>query len=832
VTNLIWFKDVGIGDVPRVGGKNASLGEMMGALGSHGISVPNGFAVTADAYRAFLGANRIGGRIGATLRRLRENGLSLSAAGRQIRALILRAELPDAMREDICAAYRWLAKEAGTTNPAVAVRSSATAEDLAGASFAGQQETYLNVQGEKALLDACRRCFASLFTDRAISYRELKGFSHLDAALSVGVQLMVRSDLAGAGVMFTLDTETGFPNVVTISASWGLGEAVVQGTVDPDQFMVFKPLLGGSARPIIDKRLGGKAEKIVYGRSRRERTRTIRTRSAERRAFVLSDDEALQLAAWAARIEAHYRKPMDIEWAKDGISGRLFILQARPETVQAGRSGTEFQVYHLHGQGEPLVAGAAIGTAVASGRARLIRTPAQLGAFRDGEIIIAEATSPDWLPVMKRAAGVVTDHGGTTSHAAIVSRELGLPAVVGTGDATRVIRDGDEITLSCAGGEKGIVYAGRLAYESETIDLAALPPTRTALMVNLANPDAAFKWWRLPAKGVGLARMEFIIDAMIKVHPMALAHPERLRAVDARRVANLTAGHPTPADYFVDRLARGVAKLAAAYHPHPAIVRLSDFKTNEYADLLGGREFEPVEENPMIRFRGASRYYSDLYRDGFALECRALKRVREEMGFTNTILMIPFCRTPREADLVLEAMAENGLRRGEAGLQVYMMCEIPSNVVMAEAFAERFDGFSIGSNDLTQLVLGVDRDSALLRGLFDEREPAVELMIGDVIAKSRKAGIKIGICGQAPSDHPEYARFLVDQGIDSISLNPDSFVRASSHVAQAERSAAQAPGRAAKGIAAWPGTARLTASTQPAALPIEPGRPDGRIGPR
>ena len=786
MTNLIWFKDVGIGDIARVGGKNASLGEMIRALGPHGIRVPDGFALTAEAYRAFLDHNRIEGRIRDALRRLHDNATSLAAAGRRIRELILAGELPDGMRQEVREAYHMLGEVAGARSPAVAVRSSATAEDLAGASFAGQQETFLNICGEEALLDACRRCFASLYTDRAISYRELKGFSHLDAALSVGVQLMVRSDLAGAGVMFTLDTESGFPRVVTISAVWGLGESVVQGSVDPDQYMIFKPLLDGTRSPIIDKRLGRKAEKIVYGHRASQPTRTVRTRTSERNAFVIDDAEALQLAGWASRIEAHYGKPMDIEWAKDGVSGQLFILQARPETVHSARHGMELRMYRLEESGDALTSGAAIGTKAASGRARLVSGPADLKAFEDGEIIVAEATNPDWLPIMKRAAGVVTDHGGTTSHAAIVSRELGLPAIVGTGDATRVIRTGDEITLSCAGGEKGIVYSGRLRVACETIDLAALPATRTELMVNLANPDAAFQWWRLPAKGVGLARMEFIIGSIIKAHPMALAHPERLAPAEAKKVARLAAGHDSPSDYFVDQLSRGIAKLAAAYHPHPAIVRLSDFKTNEYADLLGGRDFEPVEENPMLGFRGASRYYSDLYRDGFALECRALKRAREEMGFANIVAMIPFCRTPREADLVLETMAQFGLRRGEAGLEIYMMCEIPSNIVCAEAFAERFDGFSIGSNDLTQLTLGVDRDSEELAGLFDEQDPAVKWMISNVIAEAHKAGAKIGLCGQAPSDHPEFARFLVECGIDSISVSPDSFVAVKHQVASAE----------------------------------------------
>jgi pyruvate,water dikinase len=821
MTTLLWFKDVGIGDIAMVGGKNASLGEMIGSLTPHGIRIPDGFAMTADAYRTFLTANRLDRPIAEALERMRKGSWTLSRTGERIRALILGGRFPTAMEADLVAAYRELVAASGTKNPSLAVRSSATAEDLAGASFAGQQDTFLNVRGEKALVEACRRCFASLFTDRAIGYRELKGFGHLDAALSVGVQLMVRSDRGGSGVMFTIDTETGFPDVAVISAAWGLGEAVVQGIVDPDQYMAFKPLLASEgACPIIERKRGAKACKIVYGRRAQEPTRRVRTTARERDAFVLSDDEVLELARWGVSIEEHYGRPMDIEWAKDGESGLLYVLQARPETVQAGRSASSFDVFHLKKIGRRLAAGAAIGSEIASGRARIIRGPEDLERFESGEVLVAQATNPDWLNVMKRAAGIVTDHGGTTSHAAIVSRELGLPAVVGTGDGSAVIGDGQEITLSCAGGEEGVVYEGRLPFVRESIDLAGLSATTTALMVNMANPDAAFQWWRLPAKGVGLARMEFIISATIRVHPMAIAHPERLKPNEAREIRRLASGHDSPSDYFVDLLSRGIAKLAAPYYPHPAIVRLSDFKTNEYAGLIGGGVFEPVEENPMLGFRGACRYYSDRYRDGFALECRALKRVREQLGFTNVIVMIPFCRTPEEADRVLAVMAENGLERGAAGLQIYMMCEIPSNVILAEAFARRFDGFSIGSNDLTQLVLGADRDSDLLADLFDERNPAVTAMIAEVIAKAHDAGVKVGICGQAPSNYPDFAAFLVAQGIDSISLNPDSFVRTVAHVAAAEARRDRGPAKAGPIVesAARRGAGQRVAQPRPVAI--------------
>lgn len=769
------FECIGMGDVAIVGGKNASLGELIGTLGAQAIRVPDGFATTADAYRLHISSNGIEPRIRDLLASLHAGEKSLRDAGAEIRTLILAGTLPPPVEQQLRDAYCELGRKTGRTNPAVAVRSSATAEDLPGASFAGQLESFLNVQGEDAFIDACRRCFASLFTDRAITYREAKGFDHLQVALSIGVQLMVRSDLGGSGVMFTLDTESGFPRVVTINAAWGLGETVVQGTVDPDRLMVFKPLLRNGYRPIIEKVRGAKNQKLVYGADGRG-TELLQTSEVERESFVLSDDEALRLARWGVAIEAHYGRPMDVEWAKDGASGELFIVQARPETVHAAKSGTSFDVYTLQAKGQRLVEGVAIGGAIVSGKACIVRNPEDIERFEDGAILVAEATNPDWVPIMKRAAGIVTDHGGPTSHAAIVGRELGVTAVIGTGNGTSVLRAGQEITVSCAEGSRGAVYSGILPFVRETIDVGTLGEPPVDIMVNMANPGAAFEWWRLPANGVGLARMEFIIGSAIKLHPMAAAHPERLSAADAEMVRALSEGYPTPADYFVDRLAVGVAKLASAFHPYPAIVRLSDFKTNEYADLIGGGAFEPKEENPMLGFRGASRYYNDRYKDGFALECRALKRVREEMGFTNLIVMVPFCRTVTEADRVLQAMAENGLRRGKDGLQVYMMCEIPSNVILAEEFAKRFDGFSIGSNDLTQLVLGVDRDSADLADLFDERDEAVKRMVGDAIDGAHRAGIKVGICGQAPSNYPEFAQFLVEKRIDSISLNPDSFV--------------------------------------------------------
>lgn len=776
-------------DVPRVGGKNASLGELIGNLGEAGVRVPSGFATTADAYWRYVDHNGLRVPMADALRRLEAGRSTLPETGEGIRRAFLDGEWPDDLAAAIRAAYGALCGSAGG-DPAVAVRSSATAEDLPDASFAGQQESFLNIRGEAALLDACRRCYASLFTDRAISYRRAKGFDHLKVALSIGVQRMVRADTGGAGVMFSIDTETGFDRVVLINAAWGLGENVVQGAVDPDEYQVFKPLLADLAlTPIIEKTCGAKDRKMVYadGQSDGRPTRNVPTSKAERAAFVLDDGEILALARWACLIEAHYGGPMDIEWARDGRTGELFVVQARPETVQSRRGAEGLATYRIGTKGRTLSTGLSIGDAVVAGRVCVIEDAADIARFVDGAVLVTRTTDPDWVPIMKRAAAIVTDHGGRTSHAAIVSRELGLPAIVGAGDATQVLHDEQAVTVSCAEGDRGFVYEGTADYERVPLDLAGIPATRTKVMLNLANPSAAFRWWRLPADGVGLARMEFVVANMVRVHPMALAHFDRVQDEEARRaIDELTAGYADRTEYFVDRLSRGLARIAAACHPAPVIVRMSDFKTNEYANLLGGAGFEPVEENPMIGFRGASRYYSPRYRDGFALECRAIRRLREAMGFTNVIVMIPFCRSAAEADRVLEVMAENGLVRGDAGLQVYVMCEIPSNVILADAFARRFDGFSIGSNDLTQLTLGVDRDSAELAGLFDEQDEAVKWMIRSVIAEAHKAGAKVGLCGQAPSDHPAFAEFLVACGIDSISVTPDSFVAVKRHIAAAE----------------------------------------------
>lgn len=786
--HVVWFEDVGMGDVPSVGGKNASLGELTRSLVSSGVRVPEGFATTAAAYRAFVAANGLEPGIRASVDDYRAGRTSLREAGEAIRELILDGQFPPDIAADIREHYRALSQRAGQDRASVAVRSSATAEDLPDASFAGQQETFLNVSGERELMDACRRCYASLFTDRAISYREIKGFDHLDVALSIGVQRMVRSDLGASGVMFSIDTESGFPGSVLISAAWGLGETVVQGTINPDKYQVFKPLLSvPQFTPIIEKTIGSKERKMIYSRGGHARTRTVDTTAQERRSLVLTDSEILVLARWAVAVEDHYGCPMDMEWARDGSTGELLMVQARPETVQARRSGSVFRVYQLRESGPRLASGAAIGESIAHGTACVVRDARDIEKFRDGAILVTQMTDPDWVPIMQRAAGIVTDHGGPTSHAAIVSRELGVPAVVGTGNGTSVLAEGAPITLSCAGGEDGEVYDGTLAFDVEEVDLGALPQTRTAVMVNIASPSAAFQWWRLPAAGVGLARMEFIISNLIRIHPMALVHPERVTDPgEAERIRELTHGYTDLEEYFVDVLATGIGKIAAPYHPHPVIVRLSDFKSNEYAHLIGGSSFEVAEENPMLGFRGASRYYDKRYREGFALECRALKRVRENIGFSNVIVMVPFCRTLREADQVIKAMAENGLVRGEAGLQIYMMCEIPSNVILASEFARRFDGFSIGSNDLTQLVLGVDRDSEQLAGLFDERDEAVTSMIAQVIGRAHAAGIKVGICGQGPSNHPDFAEFLVREGIDSISLNPDTYLKTVPVIAAAE----------------------------------------------
>jgi pyruvate,water dikinase len=787
--DVIWFEELGRGEVARVGGKNASLGELVRNLSSQGVTVPPGFATTADAYWRYIEANGLREVIAAILNHLAGRKSTLAKAGHAIRDAILKGDWPNDIAQSITAAYEELCRRSGGGDIDVAVRSSATAEDLPDASFAGQQETFLNIRGEHALLDACKRCYASLFTDRAISYRQAKGFDHLKVALSVGVQRMVRSDRGGAGVMFSIDTETGFPDVVLIDAAWGLGENVVQGAVDPDEYQVFKPLLSDTAfTPIVEKKLGGKTQKMIYAAEGERTTKNVPTSKIERRSFVLGNEEIVKLARWGALIESHYGCPMDMEWAKDGDTGEIFIVQARPETVQSRQSESTMRSYRIVSKGKELLSGLSIGNAVVTGRVCLIESAADIGRFIDGSILVTGTTDPDWVPIMKRAAAIVTDHGGRTSHAAIVSRELGLPAVVGTGNATHLLHDEQEITVSCAEGSEGFVYQGRAKYEVDELSLDRIPSTRTKIMLNLANPAAAFRWWRLPADGVGLTRMEFVIGNHIRVHPMALLQLDRLKNEQARQtIADLTEAYENKADYFVDRLAQGLARIAASQFPRPVIIRMSDLKTNEYARLIGGAEFEPREENPMIGFRGASRYYSPRYREGFALECRAIVKLRDTLGFKNVIPMIPFCRSISEADRVLAVMAENGLKRGHDGLAIYVMCEIPSNVILAKSFAARFDGFSIGSNDLTQLTLGVDRDSEELAELFDESDEAVKWMIERVIREAHAAGAKVGLCGQAPSDDPSFAEFLVACGIDSISVSPDSFIAVKKHVAAAEQ---------------------------------------------
>ncbi|KAK2688812.1 hypothetical protein QWA68_012114 [Fusarium oxysporum] len=782
------FEHLARSDVGLVGGKNSSLGEMIRALGPKGIPVPPGFATSSYAYWHYVDANNIRGKIDELVDQWQSGHQTLAEIGHAIRILFLRGTWPADTAEAILSGYRDLCDKAGVDDLSVAVRSSATAEDLPDASFAGQQETYLNIQGSEALLDACRRCYASLFTDRAISYRHIKKFNHGNVALSIGIQQMVRSDIGGAGVMFSIDTESGFDKIILINAAWGLGENVVQGTVNPDEYQIFKPLLSNEKlSPILSKKLGDKAIKMVYG-DKCVRTRNVPTSRAERAAYVLKDEEILQLSRWACLIEEHYSCPMDMEWARDGSSGKLYIVQARPETVQSRRDTAAFKTYTVGERGHTLTTGLSIGDKAVAGRICLLTSVSDIEKFIDGSILVTEATDPDWVPVMKRAAAIVTDYGGRTSHAAIVSRELGVPAVVGTGNATYVLHTGQDVTVSCAEGDSGLVYDGISEITTQMVHISELPSVRTKIMLNLANPSAAYRWWRLPVDGIGLARMEFVVSNSIRVHPMALIHYDHLEDEAAKKeITNLTAGYTCKPDYFVDKLASGLATLCSSVYPKPAIIRMSDFKTNEYARLIGGAEFELKEENPMIGFRGASRYYSPRYKEGFALECRAVKKVREEMGLTNAIVMIPFCRTVKEARKVLDIMEENGLKRGENGLMVYVMCEIPSNVILASSFTQHFDGFSIGSNDLAQLTLGVDRDSGELASLFDEQDEAVKWMIARAITVARREGCKIGLCGEAPSNHPEFAKFLVNSGIDSISVSPDSFVQVMKHVVASEK---------------------------------------------
>ena len=794
VESIRWFEEIGIGDIPLVGGKNASLGEMYRELAPQGVKVPNGFAVTAEAYRAFLRQTGLEKEIKQILDGLDTRDLdNLRRRGRQIRQAILAARLPQNLEQAIAEGYDRLSE--GCREPVdVAVRSSATAEDLPDASFAGQQETYLNVQGHHALLDACTRCFASLFTDRAISYRVDKRFDHLKIALSIGVQRMVRSDVGASGVMFSIDTETGFRDAVLINASYGLGENVVQGAVNPDEYYVFKPTLRHGFRPILHKSLGTKEFKLVYDIGGSKMVKNVPVPPDDRTRFAMTDDEILTLARWACVIEDHYSakkggpSPMDMEWAKDGHTGELFVVQARPETVQSQKSRDQIETYRLDERGWVLVRGRSVGDRIGQGRVRVIKNVADLHQFNEGEVLVTDKTDPDWEPIMKKAAAIVTNRGGRTCHAAIVSRELGLPAVVGTEDGTEVLQGGQTVTVSCAEGDTGFVYGGLLPFHVDHLDLRGLGRPKTKIMMNVGNPEEAFALSFIPNDGVGLAREEFIISTYIKVHPLALLAYDRLEDDSVKaEVDRLTAGYADKPQFFVDKLAQGVAMIAAAFYPKDVIVRLSDFKSNEYANLIGGRPFEPIEDNPMLGFRGASRYYHLAYREGFALECRAMKKVREEMGLTNVKLMIPFCRTVEEGRLVQAEMAKHGLPRGENGLEVYVMCEIPSNVVLADQFAEIFDGFSIGSNDLTQLILGVDRDSAIVAHLFDERNQAVKAMIASVIAPAKRKGRKIGICGQAPSDYPDFAKFLVEQGIDSLSLNPDAVLKTTVAILEMEK---------------------------------------------
>ena len=793
---VLELMDVGLHEIHLVGGKNASLGEMLQQLAPQGIQVPQGFATTAYAYRSFIREAGLTEKLQKLFADLdTENVQQLQQVGHQARSLILQAPFSPALQAEIEQAYNRMCARYGADTD-VAVRSSATAEDLPDASFAGQQETYLNVHGLDNVLTACHKCFASIFTDRAISYRQLRKFDHLDVALSVGVQKMVRSDLACSGVMFSIDTESGFRDVALVTAAYGLGENVVQGAVNPDEYFVFKPTLKTGYRPIVKKRLGSKEIKMVYSSHSSEQTKNIPVPIEESQQFALTDDEVLQLARWATQIEAHYSQvrglhtPMDIEWAKDGKTGELFIVQARPETVQSQKSAAILRSYHFvtPPTSAPIAIGRAVGDRIGQGLARVILDVAGIEQFQAGEVLVTNRTDPDWEPIMKRASAIVTNQGGRTCHAAIIAREMGIPAIVGCNDATTKIANGLAVTVNCADGEEGHIYNGLLPFEVREVTLENLPPTHTQILMNVGNPEEAFHLAAIPNDGVGLARLEFIIANHIKVHPLALLNFDRLGDRQVRdQIAALTIGYDDKPQFFVDKIAQGVGSIAAAVYPKPAIVRLSDFKSNEYANLLGGQEFEPAEENPMLGWRGASRYCDDRYRAGFGLECQALKRVREEMGLSNVILMVPFCRTPEEGRAVIAEMAKHGLIQGQDGLQIYVMCELPSNVLMAAEFCAVFDGFSIGSNDLTQLTLGLDRDSALVAHLFDERNLAVQRLIQLVIKTAKAHGRKIGICGQAPSDYPEFARFLVEQGIDSISLNPDSVIKTRLEIAAVEQ---------------------------------------------
>ena len=810
--HLLWFEDIGLKDLPKVGGKNASLGEMITHLTKLGIRVPEGFAVTTKAFRAFVSHNKLEERLKEALEGLDpDNPSDVAARGRKVRKMFLDSEFPDDLRREIEWGYWELGRRLSLENPSVAIRSSATSEDLEGASFAGQHETILNVRGERAVVRAIKQCFASLFTDRAIAYRVHKGFGQIGNALSVGVQRMVRSDLACSGVMFTLDTESGFENVVYITGSWGLGEMIVQGAVNPDQFYVFKPSIEGYEDPIIEKKLGSKLVKLIYA-SKGAGMEDAEVPTADRNRFVLEDSEIITLAKWACIIEKHYKKQMDIEWAKDGETKELYIVQARPETVHAVKSQNVLEKYVLEEKSKVLVRGEGVGSKIGQGTVRVLESAFEIGDFRKGEVLVTDKTDPDWEPIMRIASAIITDRGGRTCHAAIVSRELGIPCIIGTADGTKQLTTGQKVTVDTSSSEEvdvdgaclkgvGRVYEGLLKFKIETTDLKDLPKTRTKIMMNVGVPEHVFSQGQIPCDGVGLARLEFIIASHIGIHPLALVEFDKLRQLAETdksvkaivdEIEKKTLGYENKENYFVDKLAWGVGKIAATFYPRDVIVRLSDFKTNEYASLLGGRLYEPTEANPMIGWRGASRYYDEKFKEAFKLECQALKRVREKKGLTNVKVMVPFCRTPEEGKKVIQTMAEFGLEQHANGLEVYVMCEIPSNVVLAKEFADVFDGFSIGSNDLTQLMLGLDRDSHLVSHLYNERNPAVKKMIAQVIKTVKAEGCKIGICGQAPSDFPDFAEFLVECGIDSISLNPDSVIKTRLIVADKEKMLKQA----------------------------------------
>ncbi len=792
---ILWFDEISIADVPLVGGKNASLGEMYRELTSKGVHVPNGFAITAYAYQYLLTKAKIKDDIKRILRDLDVSDLkNLYDHGRRVRDTISHAEFPPELREEIVTAYRRLSRENKVKNVDTAVRSSATAEDLADASFAGQQETFLNVHGEDQLIQSCRACFASLFTNRAISYRQARKFDHFKVSLSIGVQKMVRSDLAASGVMFSIDTESGFKDAVMINASYGLGENIVQGAVTPDEFYVHKPTLRKGFKPIIGKKVGSKQIKMIYAPGGVRPVKNVPVAQPERKRFAITETEILKLAKWAIIIEDHYSKkaghfkPMDMEWAKDGETGQLFIVQARPETVTSRRNPNVLETYVLGKRGKVLTEGGSIGAKISTGMVHVIEDVKDIGKFKAGEVLVTEMTDPDWEPIMKKAAAIVTNSGGRTCHAAIISRELGVPCVVGTGDGTEKLKKSTLVTVSCAEGEKGYVYAGKLPFSIKRTDLKSLVRPRTKVMMNVGNPESAFADSFIPNDGVGLAREEFVINDYIKVHPMALLNFAKVKDARVRQqIEELTFGYASKPQYFIDKLAEGVGRIAAAFYPKDVIIRLSDFKTNEYANLVGGQDFEPVEGNPMIGWRGASRYYDPKYEPAFKLECLALRKVRDVMGLKNLKVMVPFCRTVDEGKKVIATMAKYGLVQHKDGLEVYVMCEIPNNVILVKEFSKIFDGFSIGSNDLTQLTLGVDRDSALVAHVYDERNAGVKELIRTVIRGAKHYKRKIGICGQAPSDFPDFAQFLAQEGIDSISLNPDTVIKTTIAIGQAER---------------------------------------------